>query len=51
MNRMLMQYDYVTPKLQYDYVTYCLNQVEKEVSQEEKEVLHGRGGPGSYICL
>ncbi len=34
---MLMQYDYVTPKLQYDYVISFLNQVEKEVSQDEKE--------------
>lgn len=39
-----MQYDYVTPKSQYDYVILCLNQVEKEVSQEERGVLHGRGG-------
>jgi len=30
---MLMQYDYVIP---------CLNQIEKEAYQEEKEMLHGR---------
>jgi len=37
--------------MQYDYVIPFLNQIEKEVSQEEKDVLHGRGGPGSYIYL
>jgi hypothetical protein len=30
--------------LLYNYVTYCLNQVEKEVSREEKEVLDESGG-------
>jgi len=30
----LLQYDYVTPKLQCDYVTPSQNKVGKEVSQE-----------------
>jgi len=37
--------------MQYDYVTPCLNQVEKEVSQEENEVFQREEGSKRGLIL